>query len=129
VRGTAVICFSQHAQSASHSGIVTHQVLTTETKFVSGKQPQQNTQGRRTKATGTNTVHLQTNDPSYALGWRELSYHHKSHLSTKVDPKSHFTILCNDKTYAQAGNTSVMLKGRSYEIRSTVLSDQTREWL
>lgn len=132
MRGTAVICFSQHARSASYSGMVTHQVLRTETKFVSGKQPQQNTKGWRKKATGTNTVHLQTNDPACTPVWHTVwnfwVTYHKSYL-TAEHLTSHLTILCNHKTYAQEGYTSVMLKGCTDEIIAAVLSDQTREWL
>lgn len=97
-----------------------------------GKQPQQNTKGWRKKATGTNTVHLQTNDPACTPVWHTVwnfrVTYHKSYL-TADHLTSHFTILCNHKTYAQAGYTSVMLKGCNDEIMAAVLSDQTWEWL
>lgn len=96
-------------------------------------QANSHNKSRLKKATETNTVHLQTNDPPNTLGWRmvwnfQVTYH-KSYLTTEVDLTSHFTTLCHHKTYVQEGYTSVMLKGRSDEIMSTVLSDQTREWL
>lgn len=66
--------------------------------------------------------------PGWHMVWNFRVTYHKSYLTTE-HLASHFTILCNQKTYAQAGYTSVMLKGCTDEIMAAVLSDQTREWL